>query len=339
MDVRPGGRERGPIFAATRDLRTRPTDGSGARHVAQLWEGDGSMSGREGEGTEGVNAEVRGPDGQNALSPGSMDRNGAGSRAGPAPWALVTGASGGIGAAIVRSLARRGWNGVLVARTRDRLEGLAQELERDHGVATHVVVSDLSRQEAPGEVSEEVARQGIEVDALVNNAGFGDFGPYLDRDDGREQDMIQVNVSALTRLTRHFAAQMATRGRGRILNVASTAAFQPGPLMTVYYATKAYVLAFSEALRHELADTGVTVTTLCPGPTRSGFQSQAEMEGSRLLRLLPVSEAPSVAEFGVKAMLAGRGVAVPGLLNRLGVVSLRFVPRAWWPALVRKAQE
>lgn len=254
-------------------------------------------------------------------------------------WALVTGASGGIGLELARLIASEGWDVVLTARTEEALEALALEIRRDEARRVLVLPGDLAR---PGEVDRLLARlqeEEVEVDLLVNNAGFGDYGPVASGEMERFRDMIQVNVTALTELCRGVLPGMVERGRGGILNVASTAAFQPGPLMAVYYATKAYVLSFSEALRNELRGSGVTVTTLCPGPTRSGFQAEAGIEASPLVRWLPLPSSRKVAEHGVRALLRGKGTAVHGWLNRLQVASLRRMPRKLVPGLVRRAQE
>ncbi len=254
-------------------------------------------------------------------------------------WALVTGASSGIGLELARVLAREGWDMVLTARRKDALDALAVELRSAEVRRVLVLPGDLAR---PGEVDRLLARldeEGVKVEILVNNAGFGDYGPVVAGEAHRFRDMIQVNVTALTQLCRGVLPGMVARGGGRILNVASTAAFQPGPLMAVYYATKAYVLSFSEALREELRDSGVTVTTLCPGPTRSGFQSEAGIEASPLVQRLPLPSSRKVAEYGVRALLRGKGIAVEGWLNRLQVASLRLLPRKLVPALVRRAQE
>jgi short-subunit dehydrogenase len=252
---------------------------------------------------------------------------------------LVTGASGGIGLALARRLAAGGFDLVLTARSGGRLEELARELEERHRSRVRVIARDLAAPEAPAAIADELAREGIDVDVLVNNAGFGTYGPFAETDLAAELGMLQLNVVALTHLTKLFLRPMLARGRGRILNVASTAAFQPGPLMAVYYATKAYVLSFSEALAEELAGSGVTVTALCPGPTTSGFQERAAMEGSRLVagRMMMTSEA--VAEAGYRGLLAGRRVVIPGWKNRLLAQSVRFTPRRVTTLVVRKMQE
>jgi len=243
------------------------------------------------------------------------------------PLALVTGASGGIGEEIARTLAARGHDLVLVARRAQRLEQLAAELKAGHGIATHVLAADLAQPGGADQLAREIAGRGWQVDVLVNNAGFGVFGKHVDTDLADEQQMLDVNITSLTRLTKLLLPGMVQRGRGRVLNVASTASFQPGPYMAVYYATKAYVLSYSEALGEELAGTGVTVTALCPGPTASGFQDRAAMHDSALVKGKKLPTAAEVARYGVQAMLRGRRVAIHGCTNWLMAQSVRFTPR------------
>lgn len=238
--------------------------------------------------------------------------------------ALVTGASGGIGRELARLLARDGHELILVARRRDLLEGLAGETGN-----ARVLTADLSDHSAPAAIVEQVP----DVDILVNNAGHGDFGRFGESDRRRQLAMIDVNVRALTELTHRYVPGMLERRRGRILNVASLAAFQPGPLMAVYYATKAYVLSFSEALHEELRGSGVTVTALCPGPTASGFFDVARIPRNRLVSARGLPSSTQVASEGYRAMLRGRAVAVTGLGNRVLATSVRLAPRA----LVRRA--
>jgi short-subunit dehydrogenase len=255
----------------------------------------------------------------------------------PRPRALVTGASSGIGLELARLLAEDGHDLVLVARSGPSLETLAAELRSAHGAAARVIVKDLSRPEASSEIHAETRAAGLDVDVLVNNAGYGIWGLFVDTNRASELEMMQVNMLALTELTKLYLPGMLQRGRGRILNVASTAAFQPGPLMAVYYATKAYVLSFSEAIAEELRGTGVSVTTLCPGPTRSGFQKRADIEGSWLLQGY-VMDAKTVAVEGYRAMKRGRTLVVPGVPNRLVAQAVRITPRAWIPPIVRRIQ-
>lgn len=258
--------------------------------------------------------------------------------------ALVTGGSGGIGAELARLFARDGWDVVLVARSREGLEKVGRELAQAHGVRCHVVPADLADPAAPQAVYDTVQGLGLQVDALVNNAGFGVMGTFVDTGGdaatelGRELQMLQVNVVALTHLSKLFLPQMVRRGRGYLMNVASTAAFQPGPLMAVYYATKAYVLSFSEALSVELAGTGVTATALCPGPTHTDFASAAKMEKSRLFRAAHVMTAAEVAEAGYNAMRAGKSSVITGTVNRVIAAGTRLLPRATAARLARMAQ-
>ena len=252
--------------------------------------------------------------------------------------ALVTGASGGIGLELARKLAEEGYDLVLVARSADKLEALAVELREQHGRNVIVIASDLSRPEAPEEVVRAVAEAGLSLDVLVNNAGFANYGRFHENDRRRELDMIQVNVTALTHLTHLLLPGMVERGSGRIMNVASTAAFQPGPLMAGYFATKAFVLHFSEAIATELSGTGVTVTALCPGPTSSGFQERAEMENAKLLKYGMMSSR-SVAEYGYRALMRGTRVAIPGFSNRLGTLAPRLLPRKIIAKLVGNLQD
>ncbi len=249
------------------------------------------------------------------------------------PTALITGASGGIGEALARELARRKFDVVLAARSADKLTDLAAELEREHSIRATVLVSDLT---APGAVAELVNRVHATVgrlDILVNNAGFALHGAFRDTELAVEIDMIRLNVEVLTELTKRLLPDLVAT-RGKILNLGSTAAFQPGPMMAVYYATKAYVLSFSEALASELAGSGVTVTCLCPGPTKSGFQARAHLEGARLVSVGLMS-AEAVARRGVDGMLAGRRVVIPGALNWLGAQGTRLAPRRLLTGIVK----
>ena len=255
------------------------------------------------------------------------------------PTALVTGGSGGIGLEMAKVLARHGFDLVLVARSRDTLEGVAGKIEGQYEVKAHVFAADLRRREAPEEIFDFLRNESIPIEVLVNNAGFGLGGEFSETELTRELEMIQVNIAALTHLTKLFLPAMIKAKSGRILNLASTAAFQPGPLMAVYYATKAYVLSFSEALAEELRNTGVTVTALCPGPTRTDFAAEANVSNSRLFSLFGSADAGDVAEFGFRAMMDGTRVAIPGFKNKLVAQANRFSPRAITAKVVRIAQE
>src|SRR3954468_13185859 len=221
----------------------------------------------------------------------------------PSQTALVTGASSGIGLELAKVLARHGYDLVLVARKRDALEAVAGQIEGQYDVKAHVFAADLRRREAPEAIWDFLRNEAIPVTVLINNAGFGLGGEFADTELTRELEMIQVNIAALTHLTKLFLPAMIKAKSGRILNLASTAAFQPGPLMAVYYATKAYVLSFSEALAEELRNSGVTVTALCPGPTRTEFADVAQTGTSRLFTTFGVASATDVAEFGYDAMI------------------------------------
>ncbi len=253
--------------------------------------------------------------------------------------ALVTGASSGIGLELARLFARDRNDLVLVARSRERLETVARGLSGEYGVRVLVLVADLSEPRAPVRIAEDLRDRGIGVDALVNDAGFGAHGLFAERPLPEQLSMIQVNVSALTHLTGLFLAAMLERRAGRILNVASTASFQPGPLMAVYYATKAYVLSFSEALASETAGTGVTVTALCPGPVRTDFQKRAGTEKTVLFTGPLAVPARDVATAGYRGMLRGDPLVIPGLGNKALVQALRVSPRRLVTAISRRLQE
>ena len=252
----------------------------------------------------------------------------------PRPVALVTGASSGIGLELARMAAARGHDVVLVARGEAALRALAEELARDHGASAHVVAADLALPDGPERVVEGVEALGLEVDVLVNNAGFGLYGDFLDTDLAIERDMIAVNVTAPTALAKRFAIPMARRGRGRILNVASTAAFQPGPRMAVYYATKAYVVSFSEALADELSGSGLRISCLAPGPTATAFAAEAGATESRLFQGETMS-VDEVARIGYEGWKQGKPLVIAGARNRLGALAVRLLPRAYVRKLVR----
>ncbi|HYL35103.1 MAG TPA: SDR family oxidoreductase [Bryobacteraceae bacterium] len=247
------------------------------------------------------------------------------------PKALITGASTGIGLELARIFAREGYELALVARHQKRLEDLAAELKP---ASVQVIAKDLSLPDAPEEIQRAVPR----VDVLVNNAGFGLYGKFAATSLAEELNMMQLNMSALVILTKLYLAGMLAARSGRILNVASTAAFQPGPLMSIYYATKAFVLSFSEAIGNELQGSGVMVTALCPGPTATEFQERAQLRDIALLKM-NVMDARTVAEAGYRGMLAGKAIVIPGLQNKLLAQSLRFSPRSMVTKVVRRMQE
>jgi short-subunit dehydrogenase len=240
--------------------------------------------------------------------------------------ALVTGASSGIGKELAILLAADGIDLVLVARNEAALRALASQLGRDRGVRVEVVPSDLADPDSAAILASEVDRLGP-IDILVNNAGFGSNGPFVSLELAREVAMIELNVASLVKLTHHFAGPMRSRGFGRILNIASTAGFQPGPFMATYYATKAFVLSFSQALAFELKGTGVTVTCHCPGATATNFAAATGNDKIRLFqRRIP--DAATVARHAYEAMQAGKVLAVHGVLNRLMMQIQRTAPRS-----------
>jgi short-subunit dehydrogenase len=249
--------------------------------------------------------------------------------------ALITGASGGLGAEFARIFASKGDNVVLVARSKDKLDALKADFENNYGVSVYVIAKDLSQQSASKAVYDELHKQGIEVDYLINNAGLGDFGLYAKSDWEKQSEMINLNVIALAGLTRLFLPGMIRRGFGKVLNIASTAAFQPGPTMSVYFATKAFVLSFSEAIANELQGTGVTVTALCPGATETGFKAAASLGKSNLFKGSGIATSKEVAEFGYKEMIKGKTVSIHGFVNLLMAESVRFAPRKIVTAIAR----
>jgi short-subunit dehydrogenase len=257
--------------------------------------------------------------------------------------ALITGASFGIGLEFARIFAREGYNLVLVARSADKLRQLASELEKAHGGRSLILATDLTEPGASAYVLDQTTRAGIQVDILVNNAGFGQYGKFVENDLEECLRQIQLNITTLTHLTRLYLPDMVARSKAdgsvrRILNVASTAAFQPGPLMAVYFATKAYVLHFSEALGNELKGSGVTVTCLCPGATATEFHKRAGATGQRLLKFGSM-DARTVAEDGYRALIAGKPVIISGFKNWLFAESVRVSPRRLVTAIARKIQE
>ncbi len=243
----------------------------------------------------------------------------------PTDTALITGASDGIGRELARIMARDRWNLVLVARRRERLEELQAELSAL--VSVHIVVFDLSEEDAARRLVEYLSEHDITIEALINNAGLGNHSWFVDSDWETNRAMIRVNTEVLTELTRLLLPSMISRGGGFILNVSSVAGFQPGPRMAVYYATKAYVLSFSEALAEELRGTGVSATALCPGPTRSGFQRSAGVAAGTALNNRFMPSARRVARYGYRAMMRGKRVAVHGLAFHVLIFLSRFMPR------------
>lgn len=240
---------------------------------------------------------------------------------------VVTGASAGIGWHLARVFARHGHRLLLVARRQDRLRQLAGDIAQSGGAPPRILALDLAQPDAPGRIAARLAELGLEADHVVNNAGFGLIGRAAENDRDRQLEMIDLNVRVLTDLSLRFADSLA-RHKGGILNVASVAGFLPGPNMAVYYATKAYVLSFSEALHREMRRSGVRVTALCPGPVETEFQAVAGIRPGGPPRLLEMP-ADRVAEAGYRGLMAGRRLVVPGFMNKVVTVLPRLVPRAW----------
>lgn len=247
---------------------------------------------------------------------------------------LVTGASSGIGKALAEQFAKDGYHVVLTARSQEALEAIANDLRTRYKVFATVLVADLETQEGAKKLHQQVKAKGITLSALVNNAGYGVYGEFKDTELAPDLAMMQLNMTSLVSLTKLFLPDLLDT-EGKLLNVASTASFQPGPYMAVYFASKAFVLSFTEALAAELSDTEVTVTALCPGPTTTGFQAKASMQNSALIKGKNLLSAEQVAIEGFQAMKIGRRVYIPGAMNWLIAQSIRFTPRERVTAMVK----
>jgi uncharacterized protein len=252
--------------------------------------------------------------------------------------ALITGASSGIGLELAHLFARDGYRLVLVARNRSTLRQLGDDLQARYSITVRIEPKDLAHPATPIELYQELQESGIVLDVLVNNAGFGGAGAFVDTDWNHEAEMMQVNMVALTHLTKLFLPQVRAR-EGMIMNVASTAAFQPGPFMAVYYASKAYVLSFTEALAEELRGTGVKISCLCPGPVKTNFQKRAYLEGTAMANSPLMVDVREVARIGYEGLKQGKRIVIPGWKNRVGVELLRISPREMVTKVVRKIQE
>lgn len=252
--------------------------------------------------------------------------------------ALITGASGGIGYELARLFAQDGYRLLLVSRNREQLKEIAVDFATRYQVEALPMPHDLAIVGSAKDLYAEVERRGLAVDVLINNAGFGTYGFFADTDLIEEEQEMQLNMVSLTTLTKLFLRPMLARGSGKIMNVASTAGFQPGPLMAVYYATKAYVISFSAALANEVRGTGVTVSVLCPGLTRTGFQQRAGIQGIPLLNTY-MMDAATVARIGYRGMHAGKTLIIPGLRNKLLAFLVKLGPRSLVTSVVRRIQE
>lgn len=252
---------------------------------------------------------------------------------------LITGSANGIGYQLARIFAHEHYNLVLVDRLAEKLNKIAIEFQQEFGISVKPIIKDLSLSTSPEEIFTELQQAGIKIDILVNNAGFGTYGLFNETNLNIELEMLQVNLVCLTHLTKLFLKEMVKEGKGKILNVSSAAAFQPGPLMAVYFATKAYVLSFSEAIANELEGTGVTVTVLCPGSTISAFHERTGMADSKLLKGKKMMDAETVAQMGYNALIKGKTIVIPGFMNKLMSKCVRFIPRKLVTKIVRSMQE
>jgi len=248
---------------------------------------------------------------------------------------LITGASAGIGYEFSRVFAANGYDLVLVSRNRPRLEAVAGAMQNRYAVRATVMAADLAEANAPRELHDAVVSAGIDLQVLVNNAGFGTCGKFTEIETGRHLELIQLNITSLTELCKLFGAAMVKKRSGRILNVASTAAFQAGPYMSTYYASKAYVLLLSEALHQEFAPEGVTVTVLCPGPTRTEFFERSAMLDTPLAQSPHMMKAADVARAGFEGLMQGKRLVIPGVINKLLALAVRVLPRAAVASLAR----
>jgi len=253
--------------------------------------------------------------------------------------ALITGASSGIGYELAKLFAQDHHNLVLVARSGDKLAEIGDELQKQFGILARTVALDLSSASAPQALFDQLQREGLTVDVLVNNAAYGKYGNFADISLEEALGQVQLNIATLTALTHLFLPQMITRRSGRILNVASTAGFQAGPLMAVYYASKAYVISFSEAIANELAGSGVSVTCLCPGPTLTNFQKRADIESSRLFKQFAPMDAKTVARDGYRALMNGKTLKISGWKNFILAEAIRVSPRKMATAVSRWVAE
>ena len=241
--------------------------------------------------------------------------------------ALITGASSGIGYELSRVFAKNGYHLVMVSRDAEKLDRISAELQQQYDIRARVMPKDLCEPTAAVELYDAVSGGGIRVDVLVNNAGMATHGKFVDTRIEKHMDLIQLNMTSLTQLCKLFGVDMVKNGAGGILNVASTAAFQPGPFMSTYYASKAYVLMLSEALKNELKPDRVTVTVLCPGPTHTAFFERNDMLGTKLAKSPHAMSAAKVAELGYAGLMAGKTIVIPGMINKLLAFSVRLGPR------------
>lgn len=254
-------------------------------------------------------------------------------------YTLITGASSGIGRSLAEICAKNGHNLILIGRNQQQLQELKLQCQQTYHSEAIIIVKDLSDPSTPSQIYQECRQRNLKVNILINNAGVGAYGQFDQIELTKQTAMINLNVNSLTQLSHLFLQDMRVENQGKIMNVASTAAFVPGPYMAVYYATKAYVLSLSQALAEELSETNITVTALCPGPTQSNFQEAASLTDSPLVKNKKLPTAQEVAEYGYKEMMNGTRVAIHGLRNKILIESLRISPRRMIPKFVKKLQK
>ena len=253
--------------------------------------------------------------------------------------ALITGASKGIGKELSKIHAANGDNLVLVARSEKQLKLFKSELETQYNsIKVEIIVKDLTVINSAKEIYDEVKKKNIQIDYLINNAGFGDFGLFINTPWNRYQQMIDLNITSLSHMCHLFLSDMILRKQGKVMNISSTAAFQPGPMMAVYFATKSFVLHLSEALNNEVKDSGVSVTAFCPGPTDTYFMEDSNMKKSNLIKKMRLPSAYKVALSGYNAMMTSKSVKVFGLINKAIAYSVCIFPRKWVVSISRKMQ-
>ena len=254
-------------------------------------------------------------------------------------YALITGSSGGIGLEMARIAATKKYNLILTARSTDKLEEIKKELSVTYGIKVICIPLDLSLQQCADKLYRTVKESSIIPEILINNAGFGYHGNFYKTSWEKENDMLNLNIIALTHLTKLFIQDMIHEGHGMVMNVSSTAAFLPLPYLSVYAASKSYVLSFSEALHAELKGTGISVTTLCPGPTKTGFEKKAEFENANLFNKFPVATAKKVAQKGFDGMLKKKTLVIPGGFNKLNYISSIITPRFITKRIAKKIMQ
>ncbi len=250
--------------------------------------------------------------------------------------ALITGASKGIGRELAHIFANRGCDLVLIARGEKELHSLKVELEKINSITVYTIIKDLSLSVSAQNVFDELKAANIDIDYLVNNAGFGDYGIFAETEWDTYENMISLNMTTLTHFCHLFIKDWRGRKSGKILNVSSTAAFQPGPMMAVYFASKAFVLNLSEAIGYELRNDNITITALCPGPTDTNFGVISGMNASKLVKNVRIANSKEVAELGYRAMMRGKPTVIHGIQNKLAPLGIRFIPRSWTTRLSAK---